>query len=256
MFRLLYFVIPIFFIEVYQPITVQPMLPYIKEVHTAGKDSLPYRLLYPLHYNKHKKYPIVLFLHGSGQRGTDNEAQLTGVPKALTDSAGRERYPCFIFVPQCPKNDVWVKFPGFPGSLQTTTLPTPSAQATLAKLDLLIKQLPIDRKRIYITGYSMGGEGSFDFLTRRPRLFAAAIPICSVSDTAKAKFIYKIPIWAFHGDQDDVNDVKYSRLMINELRRYNGTPKYTEYPGIKHNSWSKAYNEPGLFDWLFAQKRR
>lgn len=256
MFRLLCLAIPVFFIEFHQPIIAQQIVPYTKNMYRTGKDSLPYRLLYPLHYNKHKKYPIVLFLHGAGQRGTDNEAQLTGVPKMLTDSAGREKYPCFIFVPQCAKNDVWVKFPGFPESLQTTALPTSSAQATLAVLDLLIKQLPIDRKRVYITGYSMGGEGSFDFLTRRPQLFAAAIPICSVSDTARAKFIYKIPIWAFHGDQDDVNNVKYSRLMIAALKKYNGTPNYTEYPGIKHNSWSKAYNEPGLFDWLFAQKRR
>ena len=101
----------------------------------------------------------------------------------------------------------------------------------------------------------MGGEGTFDFLTRRPDLFAAAIPICSVSDTGKANLIYKIPLWAFHGDQDDVNNVKYSRLMINALKKLNGNPIYTEYPGIKHNSWSKAYSEPGLFDWLFTQKR-
>ena len=102
----------------------------------------------------------------------------------------------------------------------------------------------------------MGGEGTFDLLTRRPDLFAAAVPICSVSDTARANLIYQIPIWAFHGDQDDVNNVKYSRLMIDALKKNNGTPIYTEYPGIKHNSWSKAYNEPGLFDWLFSQKQR
>jgi predicted peptidase len=164
-------------------------------------------------------------------------------------------YPCFILVPQCPKNDVWVKFPHFPVSIQTTALPTPSAQAALALLDSLTGHLPIDRKRIYITGYSMGGEGTFDFLTRRPHLFAAAIPICSVADTARAGLIYQIPVWAFHGDQDDVNDVKYSRLMIAALKKYYGTPIYTEYPGMKHNISEKAYNEPGLFDWLFSQKR-
>ncbi|HEY4197631.1 MAG TPA: prolyl oligopeptidase family serine peptidase [Mucilaginibacter sp.] len=249
-------VILVFFMVAYQPVNAQQILSFTKEVYRTGKDSLPYRLLYPLHYNKHNRYPIVLFLHGAGQRGTDNEAQLTGVPKTLTDSAGREKYPCFILVPQCARQDVWVKFPHFPESLQTTALPTPSARATLAELDLLIKQLPIDKKRIYITGYSMGGEGTFDFLTRRPDLFAAAIPICSVSDTSKANLIYQIPIWAFHGDQDDVNNVKYSRLMIDALKKYKGTPIYTEYPGIKHNSWTKAYNEPGLFDWLFSQKRR
>jgi predicted peptidase len=249
-------VILAFFLFAYEHVKAQQMLPYAKAVYTTEKDSLPYRLLYPPKYNKHKRYPLVLFLHGAGQRGTNNEAQLTGVPKALTDTAGRERYPCFILVPQCPKNDVWVKFPHFPESLQTTAQPTPSAQAALAVVDSLMRRLPIDKKRVYIIGYSMGGEGAFDFLTRRPHLFAAAIPICPVADTARARLIYKIPLWAFHGDQDDVNDVKYSRLMIAALKKNNGMPLYTEYPGIKHNSWSKAYSEPGLFDWLFAQKRR
>jgi len=236
-------------------VKAQPMLSYTSGTYITGKDSLPFRLLYPLHYHKHKRYPLVLFLHGAGKRGRDNEAPLTTVPAALTDSTGREKYPCFILVPQCPKNDVWVKFPHFPESIQTTALPTPSARAALAILDSLMRQLPIDRKRIYITGYSMGGEGTFDFLTRRPHLFAAAIPICSVADTARAGLIYQIPVWVFHGDQDDVNNVKYSRLMMDALKKYHGAPIYTEYPGMKHNISEKAYNEPGLFDWLFSQKR-
>jgi predicted peptidase len=252
----IYLVILVFLMMTYLGVEAQQIPPYAKNVYSAGKDSLPYRLLYPLQYSKHKRYPIVLFLHGAGQRGTYNEVQLTGVPKALTDSSGREKYPCFILVPQCPKKDVWVKFPHFPESLQTTTLPTRSAQAALGQLDLLISQLPVDKKRVYVIGYSMGGEGAFDFLTRRPDLFAAAIPICSVADTARASLIYQIPIWAFHGDQDDVNDVRYSRLMIDALKKYKGSPIYTEYPGMKHNIWSKAYNEPGLFEWLFSQKRR
>ncbi len=251
----LYLIAFILVVVTHQSVKGQQVLPYTKAVYIANNDTLPYRLLYPLRYDKHKKYPIVLFLHGAGQRGTDNEAQLTGVPKGLTDSAGREKYPCFILVPQCAKKDVWVKFPHFPTSLEPTAQPTPSAGAALALLDQLIKQLPIDGKRVYITGYSMGGEGTFDFLTRRPDLFAAAIPICSVSDTAKAKLIYKIPIWAFHGDQDDVNNVIYSRIMINALKAQGGNPVYTEYPRVKHNSQGKAYSEPGLFDWLFAQKR-
>jgi predicted peptidase len=237
------------------PAKAQQTPPFTKGVYIASGDTLPYGLLYPLNYNKHKKYPMVLFLHGSGQRGNDNESQLVGVPKALTDSAGRVKYPCFIMVPQCAKKYVWVKFPGFPASIKTTDLPTPSAGAALAQLELFIKTLPIDKKRVYLTGYSMGGEGTFDFLTRRPGLFAAAIPICSVADTSRAKSISHIPLWAFHGDQDDVNDVKYTRLMIAELKKHGGKPIYTEYPGIKHNSWTKAYSEPDLFDWLFAQRR-
>lgn len=238
-----------------QTLKAQQASIYTSNIYVTLRDSLPYRLLYPLNYKKNKKYPIVVFLHGSGQRGNDNEAQLIGVPKHLTDSIGRIKYPCFIFIPQCNKKDVWVKFPNFPTSLETGKLATPSSRLTLIKLNSLIKNLPIDRKRVYVTGYSMGGEGAFDFLTRQPDLFAAAIPICSVSDTAKAKIICKIPIWAFHGDQDDVNNVKYSRLMIAALENHKGTPKYTEYPNVKHNSWTKAYDEPGLFDWLFKQRK-
>jgi predicted peptidase len=226
-----------------------------KSVYIIGNDTLPYRLLYPQNYDKHKHYPLVLFLHGASQRGNDNESQLTGVPKTLTDSAGRAKYACFIMVPQCAKKDVWVNFPTFPKSLEPTAQATPSARLALRVLDSLIKHLSVDKRRIYITGYSMGGEGSFDLLTRQPKLFAAAIPICSVADTSKAKLIYKTPIWAFHGDMDDVNDVKYTRMMINKLKEQGGKPIYTEYPGIKHNSWTKAYSEPGLFDWLFLQSR-
>lgn len=228
---------------------------FLKGDYPSAADTLHYRLMYPAHYQKNKKYPLVLFLHGAGQRGSDNEVQLTGVPKALTGAAGLEKYPCFILAPQCAKNDVWVKFPRFPQSLQATQEPTKSARLTLELIDRLIKQKLISTKRVYVTGYSMGGEGAFDLLTRRPQLFAATIPVCSVADTGKAALIARVPVWAFHGDQDDVNDVKYSRMMIEALTKSGGTPVYTEYPGVKHNSWLRAYNEPGLFDWLFRQGR-
>jgi len=236
-------------------ICAQENLSYTKDVYVTAGDSLPYRLLYPRDYDSKKKYPMVVFLHGSGQRGNDNQSQLIGVPKKLTDSLGRIKYPCFILVPQCAKKDVWVKFPNFPNSLKATDAATPSAGLVLAKLDELLKELPIDRRRIYLTGYSMGGEGTFDLMARRPKLFAAGVPICSVADTATANMIRNIPIWAFHGDQDEVNDVKYTRMMVDALQKQKGKVKYTEYPGVKHNSWTKSYAEPELFDWLFAQKK-
>lgn len=226
-----------------------------KEVFVTAGDSLPYRLLYPKNYNPRKKYPVVLFLHGSGVRGNDNEKQLASVPAALTESAGREKYQSFILVPQCPAKDVWVKFPGFPNSLTATPEPTPAARSVFKLLDSLIAHTAIDKKRVYVTGYSMGGEGALDFIARRPELFAAAVPICSVSDTATAKVIRKIPIWVFHGDDDKVNDVKYSRIMIEALKQQGAKPIYTEYPGVPHNSWTKAYQEPELFGWMFRQRR-
>ncbi len=227
-----------------------------KKVMISAKDTLPYRLAYPQKYNPKKKYPLVIFLHGAGTRGTDNEAQLVGVPAALTDSSGRSQYPCFILAPQCKKTDVWVKFPNFPKSLHATEAATPSMGVLIALTDSLLRSGMIDTRRVYVTGYSMGGEGVFDLLTRRPEMFAAAAPICSVADTSMAGKISHIPLWAFHGDQDDVNDVKYTRMMIAALRQAGGRPKYTEYPGVKHNSWLNAYREPELYRWLFAQRRK
>lgn len=239
----------------YAPLQAQEQPHFEKAVYHNKLDSLPYRLLYPLNYQPSKKYPLLVFLHGMGGRGNDNQKQLNGFPKILTTIESRQRYNCFILVPQCPSTDVWVKFPQFPKSLKATSKPTKSAQLVFALLAQLQKQLPIADRKIYVMGNSMGGEATFDFLARKPKLFAAGIPICAVADTATAKYIAPIPIWAFHGDQDDVNEVKYTRMMIESLKKQGGQPKYTEYPGVKHNSWDKAYVEPGLFDWLFSQER-
>lgn len=237
------------------PGAAQNTLKFKKCVFLTGSDTMHYRLLYPEHYDKRKHYPLVVFLHGDGERGSDNEQQLYAIPKALTNGQGRKKYPCFILAPQCPKNRVWVYFPDFPKSLQATALPAFPARWTFMIIDQLINQLPVDRHRIYLTGYSGGGEGAFDFLTRKPNLFAAAIPLCSVSDTAKASVIKHVPVWVFHGSLDEINDVKYSRMMITNLKKSGGKPRYTEYPGLGHNIVERAYNEPGLFDWLFLQKK-
>jgi predicted peptidase len=229
---------------------------FTRAAFVSGADTMQYRLLYPRNYDKHRHYPLVVFLHGDGERGNDNEKQLYAMPKALTDSVGRIKYPCFILAPQCPNKRLWVYFPHFPESLKAMDEPTFPAKWTFQLIGQLITTLPIDSGRVYITGYSGGGEGTFDFLTRRPHLFAAAVPLCSVSDTAKAGLIHNIPIWAFHGEKDEINDVKYSRMMIAALKTHGGNPKYTEYPGMGHNIIAKAYQEPGLFDWLFLQRKK
>ncbi|UFH53141.1 prolyl oligopeptidase family serine peptidase [Spirosoma sp. KNUC1025] len=229
---------------------------FTRTVYVTGGDTLPYRLLYPVNYDARKKYPLVLFLHGNGERGNDNNRTLLRVPASLTSPSGRQTYSCFVVVPQCPKNQVWVSFPNFPNSLQTSAQLTSPAQLTLALVDQLMSRLPIDRNRLYVTGYSSGGEGTFDLLTRKPDLFAAGIPICSVGDTSRASRIASIPIWAFHGSADNVNPVIYSRLMVAALRKRGGQPKYTEYPGLGHNIVDTVYTESTLFEWLFAQKKR
>lgn len=224
-------------------------------VYNSQGDTLPYRLLYPAGYKKSIKYPLILFLHGSGARGSDNELQLTNLPAVFTDSLTRVAYPCFVLVPQCAKKDAWVNFPDFPRSLHATDTPSTSASLTLALAEELMRTFNIDKSRVYITGYSMGGEGTFDLIARKPHMFAAAVPICPVADTATAGHIRNIPVWVFHGESDSVNSVIYSRMMVNALKRAGGAPRYTEYTGVGHRCWNKAYTEPGLIQWLFHQKK-
>lgn len=222
----------------------------------ASKDTLPYRLLRPANQEKSKKYPLILFLHGSGARGNDNAKHLATVPKSFTDSIIRLKYPCFILAPQCPSNDGWVNFPLFPQSLEATDSPTTTARLTIELTESLFFSENIDTNRIYIIGYSLGGEGTLDFISREPNLFAAAIPICAVADTSKAAVIKHIPIWVFHGTDDKVNSVEYSRMMVKSLEKAGGKPKYTEYSGVGHKCWDKAYQEPDLLEWLFTQNRK
>lgn len=214
-------------------------------------DTLPYRLIYPRNYHEGKQYPLIVFLHGSGERGSDNEAQLKQLPGIFNT----EEFPCFVLAPQCPKNDVWVSFPFFPQSIKATDTLTRSTRLLLTLIKELCANLNIDTSRLYLTGYSMGGEGTFDIISRVPGMFAAAIPVCAVADTSKAVLLSQNHIWAFHGSADSVNNVIYSRLMIEALQKNGGTPKYTEYPGVGHRCWKKAYAEPDLVPWIFSQRK-
>lgn len=219
-------------------------------------DTLHYRIQNPLNAKIDNKYPLIIFLHGLGDRGSDNEIPLRILPPVFKDSLNKGKYPCYLLVPQCPEKFVWVDFPDFPKSIVPTDKPTPASQLTLDLINILIDSKNIDSQRIYITGFSMGGEGTFDMLIREPDLFACAVPICSVSDTSKASLIKDIPTWLFHGSKDNVNEVKYSRLMYEAMKKCGGNPKYTEYPNLNHNSWDRAYSEPDLLKWMFDQKRK
>lgn len=220
----------------------------------TGKE-LPYQLMQPLVVEKGKTYPLVLFLHGAGERGTDNEKQLVhGVPQFASPD-NRKAYPCFLLAPQCPSNQKWVEVDW---SADTHTMPKVQGDAGRMALELVaqaLKELPIDPKRVYITGLSMGGYGTWDLLARRPDLFAAAVPICGGADEATAPHIKHIPIWTFHGGKDGVVKPARSRNMIAALEKAGGKPKYTEYPNVGHDSWNPAYRDPDMFKWLFAQKK-
>ena len=218
--------------------------------------TLPYRLLKPKDYDPKAKYPLVVFLHGAGERGNDNVKQLV---HGMNDFASDEimaKYPAFVIAPQCPDDRKWVEVDW---TLEAHTLPespSVSLEATLRLVDALHKEFAIDPSRIYLTGLSMGGYGTWDLLSRRPELFAAAVPICSGGDPAVAAKFKDVPLWAFHGDQDTAVKPKRSREMIDALKAAGGAPKYTEYPGVGHDSWTQTYANPAVYEWLFAQRKK
>lgn len=223
-----------------------------------GKDgkTLPYRLLTPPKVEPGKTYPLVLFLHGAGERGTDNTKQMVhGVPQ-FAAAKTRAQYPCFLVAPQCPNGKRWVEVDWSAASHKQPKEPSAPMALTLELLDNLVKHLPIDQQRLYVTGLSMGGYGTWDILARRPKMFAAGVPICGGGDEAQAKVLADIPLWAFHGAKDTVVRPERSRNMIAAIKKAGGEPRYTEYPAEAHASWNPAYRDPEMVRWLFDQKRK
>jgi predicted peptidase len=235
------------------PALAKDDLPLEKHVFEAGGEKLPYRLLKPAKVEDGHKYPLVIFLHGAGERGSDNEKQLIhGVSQF---AANRDEYPCFLIAPQCPDGKKWVEVDWSADSHTMPKEPGEVGRLTLGLIEQSIKELTVDPKRVYLTGLSMGGYGTWDLLARRPDLFAAAAPVCGGADEATAPKIKDIPVWAFHGARDTAVKPARSRNMIAALKKAGGSPKYTEYPDVGHNSWEPAYKDPELFKWLFAQKK-
>lgn len=233
-----------------------------KEFIDAKGDTLRYRILFPKNYDKTKKYPLVLFLHGAGERGRDNEKQLTHGSKLFLKDEYREKYPAIFLAPQCPENQYWASVKIDRGKMPLAldfnyeNDITHPLHAALELTKTLIKNERVDKHRIYIMGLSMGGMGTFEAVYRQPKLFAAAIPICGGADAkAYTKKAAKVPFWLFHGDKDGVVEVRYSREMYARLQELKSDVKYTECTGVNHNSWDNAFAEPALFEWLFSKKK-
>ncbi len=231
--------------------------PEAKEFKADGK-LLHYRLMKPADTEPGKKYPLVVMLHGAGERGKDNGKQLVWFWNATKPSPMTRpevaAAKAFVLVPQCPDGKQWVNVPWGKGSYTSPEVSEP-LKLTLDLVDSLIKDLPIDADRVSVIGMSMGGFGALDAAQRRPELFAAVVPICGAGDTAKAKEIAHIPVWAFHGADDGAVPVSGSRDIVDAIKKAGGMPKYTEYPKTGHNSWSPAFAEKEFWDWVFAQKR-
>jgi predicted peptidase len=225
---------------------------------TSRGDTLPYRILFPEGYDKNKKYPLVLFLHGGGEKGRDNEKQLIHGVKVFLDAENRKKFPCIVIAPQCMPNDNWSS-----AKVDRTVDPpirdfnyTYSITKSLAAVEELtkdiIKRESVQKKQVYVTGLSMGGMGTYEIVYRNPGLFAAAAVVCGGGDTKSySRKQAKTHFWIFHGSDDKTVEVRYSRQMVDKLRELKADVKYTEYPGVGHNSWENAYAEPELLPWMF-----
>ncbi len=214
--------------------------------------TLPYRLLSPEKIEPGKTYPVVLFLHGAGERGSDNAAQVKHVVPAF--AAAQATYPCWVIAPQCPQNQKWVEVNWSAPEHKTPEKPSEPLRMAFEILDDLVATKPADKSRLYLTGLSMGGYGTWDALVRRPHFFAAAIPVCGGADNTTAAQIKDTPLWIFHGLDDNAVPTARSVGMWEALRAAGAKPGLTLYPDVGHNSWTPAFNDERTLEWLFSKK--
>lgn len=197
-----------------------------------------YLLFLPQDYAKdpQKKWPMILFLHGSGQRGTVlDSVKKHGLPKIV---AQKKDFPFIVVSPQCPPGERW-------------------EVSTLNKLvDAVIKNNRVDTTRMYLTGLSMGGYGTWEYAVNYPDRFAAIAPVCGGGNPEKALVIRNLPVWVFHGAKDDIVSIKKSEDMVEALNKVGNNVKFTVYPEAGHDSWTETYNNPALYEWFLKHKRK
>jgi predicted peptidase len=229
---------------------------FSKNQYISNGDTLNYRMLFP-DADTLRKYPLVIFLHGSGERGNDNEAQLKwGVQNFATDKNMVE-HAALVIAPQCPNGVSWSNVKRTPNSTTMELQSTPSKpmQLLIELIKQTISKMPVDTNRIYITGLSMGGFGTFDAIERYPNLFAAAVPVCGGGDVSKASTIAHIPMWIFAGAEDPAVNVNNSVEMNGALMKAGAHPGLTIYPETGHFSWLAAYSDEHMMEWLFRQHK-
>lgn len=240
--------------------TRQEQTGFLDRSLTIGNTTYPYVVYLPRNYERTRSWPVILSLHGIGERGSDgHRAMQIGVPKSIR--SGPERVTAIAVFPQAPQGTTWLG---------------PTADAAMLALDRSIAEFNGDQGRVYLTGLSMGGYGAWHLALAHPDRFAALVPVCGgilPQPTASvlqspltmqatdphafvAHALRHVPIWIFHGAADQTIAVSESRRMAEELRKEGAVVKYTEYPGVGHNAWDPAYAEPELWQWLFAQRRK
>jgi predicted peptidase len=221
---------------------------FIGRVYKKGRQSMPYRLFVPKGYDKTVPYPLIIWLHGGGSAGDDNLGQISLDNKLgthfWTRKENQDRHPAFVLAPQSTG--------GWDSNAETGL--SDELKLVLEILEVVRKNYSIDANRIYVAGQSNGGIGAWGLITKKPGFFAAAIPLCGAGNASLASRAAKTPVWAFHGEKDDVIPSDYSRKMIAAMRSAGGNPRYTEYKGIGHEIWETVFKEPELEEWIFAQR--
>jgi predicted peptidase len=240
-----------------QTITVPPGVvkeepPFRKKIFSE-KDAakMPYRLFIPPHYDSAKKYPLILWFHGGGGRGSNNESQISGGNEKgthlWTTPENQAAFPAFVLAPQCPQNENWSD-----PELNQVAAPLQSALDILA---LVQKDYPIDPDRIYLAGQSMGGLAVWALLQKYPEQWAGAIVVASYDNFTNVRALARVPLWIFQGEDDSTVPVETVREMVKQLKKAGGSPRYSEYRNAGHEVWNQAFADPQLVPWLSAQKR-
>lgn len=238
----------------YGPSMLEVEMAYVphRVVDANGKPLLRYRFLKPSTIEPGRKYPLILFLHGAGERGEDNFKQLTyGAAELLQYTRSQ---PAFVIIPQCPVGIWWDGKNRLKSESPPEGVVAPMQQV-IALVDRIIAQQPIDRSRVYITGMSMGGFGTFTYVAARPDLFAAALPICGGGNPEWAKRYHSTSFWITHGRADPWVSVNESRDMVKSMAAAGVDVRYTEFPEVGHDAWTPTYASTGVLNWMFSQRR-
>ncbi|CAL65351.1 prolyl oligopeptidase family serine peptidase [Christiangramia forsetii] len=235
-----------------------------KEHFIFENDTLNYRILYPKNFSEEEEeYPVVLVLHGAGERGDDNEAQLVHGSDLFLKAENREKFGSIVIFPQAPKEDYWAKVEvkrdtmPFQFDFKNKEKPTKSLNLVMKLMDSLVAEEFVNEKQVYVGGLSMGGMGTYEILYKRPDMFAAAFAICGGANPEIAsEYQDGLNIWIFHGEKDDVVPPELSKDMARDINHHGGNAKLSLYPNDNHNSWDSAFAEPYLLPWLFSIQKQ
>lgn len=233
-----------------------------KEQFISKNDTLNYRILFPENFSEEEKYPVVLVLHGAGERGDDNESQLVHGSDLFLNAENRKDFPAIVIFPQAPKEDYWAKVEvkrdtmPYQFDFKNTEAPTKSLDLVMKMMDSVVAQDFVNKDKVYVGGLSMGGMGTYEIIYKKPEMFAAAFAICGGANPEIAKDYPKgFNIWIFHGEKDDLVPPRLSKAMARSINHHGGNAKVSLYPEDNHNSWDSAFSEPYLLEWLFSHNR-